>query len=422
MLVNLLKKYIYPYIILNIILSYFFIGVVLYLGLSIDHDIAFATPDSKTYYEVGKWLYDGTPTEYLSIRPFLFPFILYSSISFLGIKGYFVFQFIFWLGSANLLFATLNKLFHNTVISAIGIVLLVSNLSFVMITFHALSEVFVMFLITFFIFMLTHWIDNTRKDKAMLLMLFVLVLLTVTKPVFFYFAVLSAIIIIPILFYKYKYYKKSGKMLKLFLIFIPLFFQMGIMKVNYNTFNVSTIGSETFKLYLFQRSYAIENNLNTQIAIEKVRKMSDPEVIAYILEHKISFIKTYFLNLKENIHAYSPPYLEYKRNINTGGIIYEGNAGKYMYALNSIYYYLHIVVFFAVLFKIIRIFYKKEFNNWNICLVVLSFIFYSFLFSNAISCFEGDRLTLPTLPIWIVLYSMLVFQSKPRKLFEIKSS
>ncbi len=404
---KVLKKNIFSYFVLNVCLIYFFTAVALYLGLSIDNDIAFVSPDSHTYYQVGQWLYNGAPTEYLTFRPFLFPFILFSSVTFLGIKGYFVFQFIFWIGSVNLLFASLIRLFNNTLISITGVVLLASNLTFLMLTFHGLSEVFVMFLTSLFLFLLTLWIESKRKDKVMLLLLFVLILLSVTKPVFFYFALLASLIIIPFLLYKYKYHKSAGKIFIMFLIFVPLFFQIGIMKVNFNTFSISTIGSETFRYYLFRRCYAIENNLSKEAAMEEVRKMPDSDIRPYILNHKNSFIKAYFTNLEENLKAYPLPLLEFIRDKNTGTIVYGGKAGDFMYKLNSIYFYLHIVFFFILFFKIIRIFYKKEFNNWNICLLVLSFMLYSLLLSSAISCDEGDRLVLPALPIWIVLYLMV---------------
>jgi len=218
--------------VLNISLIYLFVALAFYLGLSPDLDIAFVSPDSHTYYQVGNWLYHGTSTQYLAFRPFLFPFVLFSSVNFIGIKAYFAFQFICWLGSANLLFATLTRLFNNKIISAVGALLLVSNLTYFMLTFHGLSEVLVIFLTTLFLFFLARWKDSKRKDKIMLSLLFILVLLTVTKPINFYFTILASLIVLPVLFYRYKYHKSIAKMVVVLLIYIPLFFQMGVMKVN----------------------------------------------------------------------------------------------------------------------------------------------------------------------------------------------
>ena len=74
------------------------------------------------------------------------------------------------------------------------------------------------------------------------------------KPLFIWLVIIVLFIILPV-FYLKKYIVTPKNLFILLLVLTPLLFQITLMKVKYDTYSISKIGSKTFRNY-FLSQYA----------------------------------------------------------------------------------------------------------------------------------------------------------------------
>ena len=388
--------------------DYFFVAIVLFtiyflIVISFDYlhlnETMFWAPDSLTYRAVGNWIFGIENTEKTISRPFFYPLMLNLSRSFGGIYGIWIYQFLIWLLSGILLYHSIKKATNNIKLSIIGILIFSSNLTLMFLTLHALTEVTVTFLLTLLIYV--YCIKKSYKvTHFWFLIIFIISLLTVTKPVYIYLlysVLLYRIIVLILNFTKSRY--KLILVIYTVLSLSPVIVQFSIMKVKHNEFIISKIGFYTAQDYYLPNVYSEVNNVNIDEARKHVSSFNGNEMVKYLITHYKASIYTYFKDIVENFLKGSGfTDLPHKQTLLT----------TYMKIINKVYFLIHVLMILPCIIVLRSLVKKRDWDNLEIVLFLVV-VFIIIIFSSGVTFGQGDRILLPSLPIWITLYSLVLY-------------
>jgi hypothetical protein len=242
-----------------------------------------------------------------------------------------------------------------------------------------------------------------RKLKHTLAIVFLFALLTVTKPLFLYPFLLS--IIIGLIIHFKLFFSNPKHLFTLLLSVSPVLLQCTAMQWKYDKFIISTIDKLTFNRYILAQGIREVDHIKDVEASQQIaEKMTREEKFNYMWNHSDTYLELYFMNLKDNITGYGsniilPNQSNYKH--------YNNFATYYNNKIYSIFYVFLIV--FAFLF-LIDLFSRKIYFYWKQLLFGL--MLYYIIFSSGISFWQGDRLVLSAIPIWIVFYTLILVRIK----------
>ena len=194
-IINLLKDK--NFYILNIFTIIFYVVLSLLLELNINNSILYSTTDAKEYLDVANWFVGGEATYGLSIRPFLYPLVIMVTTS-IGNYGIWIAQILMWLLTINFVFYTIKSFSKNIIFPYIGALIIISNLSLITLTFHALTEIITTFLLSIFCYCIVKKHRTMNKLKFIHSVVLFLTLLTVVKPVFYIPLLFVIFIILPV--------------------------------------------------------------------------------------------------------------------------------------------------------------------------------------------------------------------------------
>jgi len=383
----------------NVICLFCYFLIFFNLDLTINSDLLFLTTDSKEY------LYTSTEffsfdTGYSYTRPFLYPLIIIFTYYPFGAFGLWFIQFIFWIGSVNLIFLTLVKLTQHITFSFIASFLFIINITIIVLTFHGLTELTTIFLLSILSYYLSKYLSSIRTLKVLHVSLFLLTLLTVVKPLF-YLPFLFVLFIICPIFYWREYKKTPKKLAQLFLVLLPLLFQMSMMKMKYDKFTVSEISSLTFKKYILAQIIERKDGVSRDCSIIMANEIKPSEIRSFITQHKFHFNILFFQNLTANING-DPSYLSIPKNHE------HPKFKKFMIKLNSFYYQVHFIAISPLLICLLILLFKKEFAKSIFIFALSSCVLYIFL-TSGISFWQGDRLTIIAVPLFTIIYGYLIY-------------
>ena len=366
------------------------------LNIDISRKIMFSTPDSREYFSVSGEFYNFSESGRSITRPFLYPLIVMLSWKPFGVFGIWLVQFGFWLASVNLLFLSLKRITGKTALGIVASLIVVLNFSYIAATLHGLTEVTTIFLLSLLLYKACKGIDSIQEIRVFHGLLFLLVLLTLVKPLFFLPLLFVLFIILPV-FYLKAYIRTPKSLLVLGLICVPLLYQLTLMKVKYDMFTVSEISSKTFRKYLVAQGMQENNKKRDWIELQhEAEVMSTGEIFSYMSANKGLYWYLYRENLRTNIDS-KADFLLYPEAYS------HQKLGKFMGKVNTIYYHVHWLFIFPVLLSIFIAFRRKETGNLLI-LLIASGLSYYILLTSGISFWQGDRLTLPALTVFVFLY------------------
>jgi len=390
----------FSFYILNGIAAVVYIVVFLNLNLTVSNEIAFSTPDAVTYKDVADWLAHGVQSESISTRPILFPLILLITTKLGGAYGIWIAQVIFWFLTINFTFLVVKQLTKNYVFAALGGLIIMSNLSLIAMTLHALTELITVFLLSAMLFFLGRKIEQFREVHFFHTCMFFLVLLSILKPVFS-IPLFSILFIVFPLFYLRKHWEYPKNILKLFLLLLPLLVQLTIIKTKYNQTKISLISSMTLSEYLVPQGIQKIESISREEAVKKAWSFSSKEQANYIVEHLSTYSHLFKKNITDNITGKST-FLSYPKG--------HGNVhfAKFMKSYNENTLKVHYA-FFILIIPLLFIFLIKK--NYSI-LIFLMFIYglgAYYVIVTGISFWQGDRLTLGSIGIWACLYPFILF-------------
>lgn len=385
---------------LNYLLIIIYFIVFTHLNINISLEQFSRTPDSWTYFSTSNEFYKFSETGYSNIRPFLYPLIILIVFKLSGVIGLWLLQFLFWVISINLIYLSIKQITDNKIVGLAGSLILALNMTYLVLTFHALTETTTIFLLSCLIYFVS---SNAMKINTLKFFhgcLFILVLLALVKPLFYLLVLLMLFIILPA-FYLKKYIKNSKGMILLMLIIIPLLLQVTLMKVKYDTFSFSPIGSIGFNYYLFAQGVERIDGSSLDAARAKVKEMPLSDQLSFVIRNKMLYADLYFQNMKANIKAV-PCFILYPGGFPSVGI------AKYMLFVNSVYYYIHIIFIIPILASVYSI-YKRKNMNYYLGLILISWFLICYMFLTLPIIFgEGDRYVLISQPLWVFLYALVL--------------
>ncbi|MFN3917106.1 MAG: hypothetical protein ACK4K0_05130 [Flavobacteriales bacterium] len=383
---------------LNIILFSFYFVVLSSFNIGIDEDIMFSTPDSRTYLGVSSWILGSAETNYTLVRPFFYPLLISITYGVFGVIALWLVQFLMWLISINLIYLSLKRLTCNTVLSFFVAIIAASNVSYLAHTLHGLTEVITVFFISVLVYTVAVYKENYTSAKFYICILFILSVLTAIKPVFYLPTLFHVFFIFPVF-----YFRKHWKNIKFYCLILialaPIVIQLSIMKSKHDVLKISEIGSYTFYNYLFLKGYQNHNQIDYYTAKEQIEKLTKEEKNTYMLLNKKVFIAAFFENLKENLKSSASMFVypvEFTQK----------SYYNFMNKMNEWYYYIHLLFAFLWLISMIFLVRKKAYDSLMLNIILAAFLYYIIL-TSGISYMQGDRLTMPTIPIWLVLYPVV---------------
>lgn len=378
------------------LLIYFTVFAV--LPQPVNDTVLFSTPDAQQYLSAGYEFYDFTQTGASDVRPFLYPLLIRIVHGAGGAWALWFVQLLCWLGSANFIFLALQRATQKNIFAIAGSFVYAVNLSAIVITLHGLTETVTIFLLSCLLYVIAAR-DPKQPLRTMHRVLFLLVLLTTVKPLF-YIPLLLVLAVLP--FAAFRFYRHQPRSLfVLVLLLLPLVYQLTLMKVKYDTFSVSHITDKTLRNYLLTQGLQQTEGGTWDESMAKAQAMPADAVRSHLLSHQ----KMYALLMYENLHgniAANATYLLFPAQYE------QPFFATCMKNMNTVYYYLHLLF---VLPWLLALYFSRRNRNRDALLLpaVAGLLNLYILLTSAISFWQGDRLVLPALPVFAVLYPFTVY-------------
>lgn len=393
------QNYDYLIIVVGLVIIYFLITIPLGYFQSINSTMFWAS-DAQSYRSVADWIIGNNNSTNVLVRPVLYPLIIMIGRAIGNNYGIWGLQFLMWIISGLILYRTLKTTIRNNYLIALGLILYTGNITLMLLTLHALTEVTVILLIT----ILIAWINNNKaveQNRFWLLVLFIMSLLVLLKPLFI--SIWLIVLLYRIVAFIYDRIRRhvSWKYFVFMVIAIlPILVQLSLLKIKFNQFTVSNIGAITLKNYLFSRVYGDLHMESVEKARSDTINFSQKEIYEYLFTHFGKTIESYIWNLCNNF-------------LSGSNIVNYPKPNKYLFfymrLLNIGYFIIHVLMIPISIIAAVQLFKKRSWNKFYI-IISLMFLLFVIFASSGITFWQGDRIILPGLPIWIILYC-IVFTS-----------
>jgi 4-amino-4-deoxy-L-arabinose transferase-like glycosyltransferase len=386
-------------LLLNIVLLAIYFSVFANLRIGISDETMFRSPDAKEYLNESTLFYTSAVGEFSDTRPFFYPLFLRIIYHSAGVYGAWLAQLLMWLGAINLIYLTAKCITASNTFSFAAALLMALNLSLIAFTLHALTEVITVFFLSLLLYFISANLAQRRSTRFIHGCLLLLSILTVIKPLFYLPLLFTVFIIVP-LFYFRQYLQRPMKIITLFLVLLPLFIQLTIMKVKHNELTVSTISTLTLRNYIVSQVIEEQDQIKWEDAQTKARGFSSGELTKYISDHRQQLSRFYFHNLRDNVMG-APAFLQWPED--------HPLLAKLMYTFNKIYFYLHLLLLLPAVIAIWSTLKQKRADGVPllVSLLLLAYI----IFTSGISFMQGDRLVLCGLPLWIMFHVLTVWMT-----------
>ena len=142
------KLNVHLFYILNVIALVVYAAVLYNLEIRVDYETMFSTLDSQSYLETANWIDGKVGSTRISTRPYLYPTFVLATMKIGGVKLLWLVQALFWFLTVNLTYFSINSLTKNKALGFVGALFLLSNISLIVHTLHALTEITVVFLLS----------------------------------------------------------------------------------------------------------------------------------------------------------------------------------------------------------------------------------------------------------------------------------
>lgn len=392
---------------LNLLINILSLGFYLFYLFILDINIGetlFVSTDSKEYLLVSDEIFHFDERGYSITRPFFYPFIIYICNTIGGFKILWLLQFLFWIGSINLIYFALNKKTKKGVLSCIAAFLMAINFSFIALTFHALTEVITIFLLSALVYFIANNINNYKSTYFIRGLLLFFALLTVVKPLFT--IPLYALIFIAVIQLLFISKRKFIDLSLMVLVISPLIIQLCIMKIKYDKLTVSEISTLTLKRYLIAQGLEAKyyNNdapkMDWEYFVLKSEGFTNKEIYTELKTNSELYYNLFVNNIRDNLNGY-PTFLLFPENNKNEKL------ASFMQNFNKVIFNIHFIFILPILF-LIALFLKKKLYSSLIIIVGFLLLLYYIILTSGISFWAGDRLLIITIPIWIFLYAFIL--------------
>lgn len=400
---NLLRKQMVnkEFIFLNGFLLLFLFLVMYFSPFRPTSELLLFSPDSLTYFHTGGEFFHLSETGDSIIRPFFYSSFLRLFYELGGAWLVVILQSLFWVISANLIFYGVKSVSNRLFVRLIAIALFVANISLITYIFHGLTELMTVLLLAIAVYLTCKTFKNGADVKYWLKMVLIFCLLTVVKPLFQYPALF--ILLVGLIRYHKELWRDKKLIAYVFLAVTPLLLQLFVMNYKYGITRVSTIDKLTYDTYFIAQGIreikGIEDVAESQ---HMAQTMTQEEKRAFLMENKQLYFKLFIYNVERNAsgdgsHFITPPgyntqsYLSYMHRFNNK-----------LYTISKAF----LLLFMAISF--IDLLTWKWFRYWQ--QLAIGLLLYYIVFASGISYWQGDRLVIFSIPLWITLYILLSYR------------
>jgi len=364
-------------------------------------DIVFCSVDARGYQQVANWIWgklESTP--YTELRPFMYPLVMGISQSLMGNAGIWMIQGLFWFIAVLLLFSVVLHISHNKFIAYFTSLLLIVNISSIVLTLHGLSETLTLFLVCVYIYILFHK-ERFNTLNYWCYLLLASSFLTCTRPVF------QFLMIFTLCYSVIHIFIKNRNLLKKYILYLliglfPVMVQLSIVKINHGEWKISERFDSAIRYHYYSRLKSKIDGISIADARKIAANQSKNEIYTYIFDHPKESFNNYKEILLENLKASS--------SLSKSPTKHEFLI-KFSIIMNGFAYYLHIIMFFLlILTTIIYINDKRSAGSRTQfeTIIFLAIPMYVNLLSSGLVFCAGDRIILPSQPLWIVLYTFTI--------------
>ncbi|MBK8612317.1 MAG: hypothetical protein IPN85_02340 [Flavobacteriales bacterium] len=387
------------------------------LACALDYPVTeafmFFSADARDYREVGDWLLHGTATDATLLRPYLYPVVRAVASALGGAVGVWAMQAMAWLVCVICVHLAVLTVTGRRWLAWVVSTMLMLNLSLFALTYHALTEVFTAMLLSVLMLFLAGNIDRWARPRFFCSIVLQLALLSLVRPVFFPLLLVWLFVCGPLLYYQA--FKATPKALFLLVLtLLPVVPQLVIMRTKHDHLGISTVGESAFRNYLFAEGYGKVNGLSFSNARVAVQDLSGSEMRRFLGEHARTFIGLYGTHLERNIYRPDGVSLELVPK-------YEHpRARLFMMRTNKVYTVLHVLAFLPCSWLFIMMIRRGDKGHavlWGMAMVVTWFI----LLTCGISFWQRDRLVVPVVPVFLILYMITVDALLPFRRSMIKA-
>lgn len=342
--------------------------------------------DSRDYRATGDWLFGRSEETWAGIRPWLYPLLSGAFRAFLGSRAeaaLWILQALLWLASGVFLYFALYRSAKNPIPAILGSMLFFSHPSPVSLTFHGMTETLNIFLLSVLL-----WVIAREGSLRWFFALFLLSMLTVTKPTYQLQLALFTI------YFLVKHAKLPRMRLAglAALALLPIWIQFSISLSHQGRLNLSEIGPYTFKNFFVAVVHYQTENIGWRDSLKVIEDWGTKEQLEYLLNHPRQTIRTYRDNLID-------------RNLWIGSFFLRGEGNRlagFGQAMNAATLYAHFIMLPLVFYFLFSRRYRGLAQREAVGAVYVIFLMQTL--AAGISTGQEDRLTITGLPLWIFTY------------------
>jgi hypothetical protein len=357
--------------------------------------------DSRGYYATGEWLFGRSTETDITIRPWLYPFVLGLTRTIFPAGA----EKVIWLLQAFFGAVSLTAIFLAVYLGTknIALAMLASSIFWthptpLVLTFHGMTETLNILLITLFC-----WLIVTRLQQRYFGAILLFALLTVTKPIY----QVPLVLLLVYLFATKMDFRKMRNILISCLCLLPILIQFVLVFIATGKPGFSKIGTNTFRDFYVAVIYSKVEGIDWREAERQVATWNLPQELDYLVAHKRQAILEYRNNVIDH-------------NLWTDSLFVRGQDNRMAdtaKAMNAIEAFLHLIMFPIMIYYLL---FKSRGQGREVILLLYGTFAIQVLVSG-ISTGQADRLLITTLPLWIVSYAWVVsnlMTSQPQTVLE----
>jgi len=379
-----------------LLLGLVYVGVVFGFGYG-GHvsETMLSLQDARQYQAVADWLVHGGPTRATLIRPVLYPLLLALSELAGGMCGLWIVQILLWLAGGVLLFGALRTLTQRTGAAVVGLLVYASNLTLILLTLHAMPETLVTFGLTAYV-----WVTAARHrlgtERTLLILLALSAALAATKPSYVgLFLVIAAIEAVRLVRLSSS---RTARAMWIVAACLPVFLQLGIMASRHGVLGLSTIGGAAIRRYAGPELYRQLHGGSLGEARAQVEPMSDRQLASMALASPGTTVGVWLRLVRKNIRSRSPV---------TDIPAPHPGLSELMQRLNASYFVLHLVMLLPTLALMAVLINRRHWQEVaQLALLAVPVVWV--MATAGLTFLQGDRIVLPSLPVWISLYAVVL--------------
>jgi len=370
-----------------------------------NQDIVFSTPDSCGYRVYADFLAGEGPRPNLgliALRPILFPLYL-SHYHQVGITGFILMQWLLNIVTLIATFLSIKSLTSSRWYGFVGVLVIILHPTFSFIALHALTETLTLALISLAVYQMVLFFRRRSNGSLFLSCLF-LSLATCAKPTYLPFLMLWC------LYATLQLIRSECRpkcaMFVAPLAVAPVVLQLAVVFVFTGNIAFSTAGTVNFQHRLFPAVYGFAHEkgfiAHSTPEAEDAR-IAYPELrdkLGFVVTHPYATAQATTYLLRHNLVSSSsftsyPEELISDRSLSSLLMRVSGWINKVMFPI-------HFIGAVAVIVLLC----SRAADSW--LLLSLSLLSYSVFGLSVLTYWQGDRLILAALPVWTVLYALIV--------------